>query len=130
MAGGGWTFWCGGATWTEVVDEVNLSSLLDAAEADAAAAFPIVELRGPDGTTCRIGLGRDVSFATFDTSPGPPYFVSRGNLDWDGELVFFYDGHWTDFEPEAAIPVETAKASLVELFRTGARPAIIDWDEV
>jgi hypothetical protein len=53
---------------------------------------------------------------------------SRATESSDGPLAFFYNGHWTEFGPEAAIPVPAALAALTEFYEKGDRPSI-GWDE-
>lgn len=57
----------------------------------------MVELRSPTGAWLGIGVGAAVSVATFDASAEGPNFVSDGDGSGEGELVFFFDGHGTDF---------------------------------
>jgi hypothetical protein len=129
---GTWTFWWGRSrNPVSVADEEHLTALLDKASADAATSFTTAELRSPGGAACAIGLGREVSVATFSASYAePPYYVSHGRLGFSEPLVFFHDGHWTEFEPEAAIPVEVARTALADFFTTGSLPSNVKWTEV
>jgi hypothetical protein len=114
-----------------VEDEAALADLLASAERDATMAPLIVELRSPSGAAMTIGLGRDVSIATFAASASePPYFVSSGGEVRDVPLVFFRDGHWSEFDGRAAISVAVAREAAREFLSTGVRPSKIRWSEV
>src|SRR5205823_5578614 len=71
------------ASWGEgdrsvpVGDELHLRRLL--AEADEEArrgSFTVFALFSPGGSRCTIGLGRDLSVATFEEVNAPPYWIS------------------------------------------------------
>jgi hypothetical protein len=112
-----------------VTDADHLVSLLRDAAKEAATTRTMVELVAPSGASCAIGLGGASSVATFMANASePPWFISRGAGSSDAPLVFFYDGHLTEFGPEAAIPIGDALAAVRAFYETGARPNI-DWDE-
>jgi hypothetical protein len=76
-------------------------------------------------------LGRPRSVVTFMASAAePPYFVSRGDDVTGDALVLFYNGHWTEFETEAAVPLDYAILALRQFFETGQQPSAVAWDEV
>jgi hypothetical protein len=90
----------------------------------------IVELVEPTAGTLGIGVGRDDSVASFNGADGePPYYVSAGNGDGREELVFYYQGTWTGFGPESAIPAERARAAMASFFAGGVLPEDIAWTE-
>jgi hypothetical protein len=111
------------------VDE--LDQHVDRLEQLGRAGEPfIVELVDPDGGTLAIGLGRDLSVATFERADGePPYLLSAGEGGGSDPLVFFYAGTWTEFPPEAAIPAALAREALREFVRRGERPGNLAWAE-
>jgi Immunity protein Imm1 len=91
----------------------------------------MAELASPDGGRMAVGLGETESVATFSAPyEEPPYFVSRGSGGGDGAVVFFYDGHWTEFDPEAVIALAEALDAVREFFATGTRPTLITWAAV
>ncbi len=72
-----------------------------------------------------------MSVATFASSPAdPPYFVSLGREGSAEPLVFFRDGHWTEFGAKSAIPVSVAIDAARQFLATGERPTMIEWTEV
>ena len=78
-----------------------------------------------------IGLGESESVATFAESyEKPPYFVSRGQARVGAPVVFFYDGHWTEFDREAVIAPADAAEAMREFFATEKQPTRIMWAEV
>jgi hypothetical protein len=90
----------------------------------------IVELVEPSAGTLGIGVGRDESVASFNRADGePPYYVSAGNGDGDEELVFYYQGTWSGFGPESAVPAVRARAAMASFFATGELPDDIAWTE-
>lgn len=90
----------------------------------------IVELVDPRAGTLGIGVGRDESVASFNGPDGePPYYVSAGNRSEQSELVFYYQGTWTEFGPESAVPVKDARAAMESFFATGGLPGEIAWTE-
>lgn len=77
-----------------------------------------------------IGLGRATSVASFNGPDGnPPYYVSSGNGSDEDELVFYYQGTWTEFAPGSAVPVEDARAAMTSFFGSGQLPGEISWTE-
>jgi hypothetical protein len=108
----------------------QLDRLLDLAERDAKQAQIICELRSPDGASLTIGLNGEVSVATFATSGARLYFVSDGGPTDGLPLVFFRDGHWSEFDSQSAISNEAAREAAREFRATGGRPDNIAWREV
>jgi Immunity protein Imm1 len=113
-----------------VEDAVALDDALASAELDSATTPLIVELRSPSGSSLTVGLGRGVSVATFAASAEPPYFVSDGSTKQDAPMVFFREGHWSEFDGGAAIAPSVAREAVHEFFATGTRPSCVVWREV
>jgi len=112
-----------------VKSRTHLMELLAEAGNDAATSHTMVELVSPSGVSCAVGLGRTRSVVTFTASATvPPYFVSRGDGAAGDALVFFYNGHWTEFGTEAAVPLDDAILALRQFFETGQRPNAVAWD--
>src|SRR5262249_22291666 len=63
-----------------VRDAGYLTELLAKASQDALDSYTMIELVSPDGAALAVGLGREMSAATFQASAEPPYYVSRGTL--------------------------------------------------
>jgi hypothetical protein len=127
----------GGAAspWVERAPVATVSALdehLDRLDSIGRGAEPfIVELVDPDLGTLAIGLGRDLSVATFERPGGePPYLLSVGDTGAGPEpLAFFYGGTWSEFPPEAAIPVAAAREALRIFLRRRERPDNLRWAE-
>ena len=114
------------------VDSVeDLERRLDLLEQRGREDEPfIVELVDPEAGSLGIGVGRDRSVASFNGPDGdPPYYVSAGNGSDEDELVFYYQGTWTEFAPESAVPAADARAAMASFFATGERPDEIAWTE-
>jgi hypothetical protein len=91
----------------------------------------MVEVRSPSGAALTIGLGHELSVATFAASAStPPYFVSKGDGGQGSPLVFFRDGHWSEFDSDAAISAAVAREAAISFVSTGERPANVRWSEV
>ncbi len=52
-----------------------------------------------------------------------------GNGSDEDELVFYYQGTWTEFGPESAVPAADARAAMASFFATRERPDEIAWTE-
>jgi hypothetical protein len=76
-----------------------------------------------------VGFGLP-SVATFKAKQEPPYYLSRGTGGSQEPLVFFRQGHHSEFRGEAGISPGEALDAVVEFVTTGERPACIAWDEV
>ena len=127
-----WTLqWLPKQTPVSVQNQSVLDDLLDSAERNATTKPFMVELRSPAGTSLTIGLGSDVSVETFVAAvEAPPYFVSTGGTPHGNPLVFYRDGHWSEFESEAAISPCAAREAARTFLATGVRPSGIAWREV
>jgi hypothetical protein len=104
--------------WELTWREGSEPTCIDAAELDAVLlsilderhdGLPLlIVLATPNGRSMGIGLD-EPSVATFTYTLDPPYFVSRGTVSTGGTpLVFSYAGHWSEYDPEAAIPLADA----------------------
>ena len=91
----------------------------------------LATLFSPAGSHLSVGLGGGTSVLTYADGPDPPYFLSRGTdaPAGDGPLVFYYEGHYSDFPPTAAVPADLARRAALEFFRTGERPTCVDWED-
>ena len=116
---------------TPISSAEELERELDRLEQRGLEGQPfIVELVEPTAGSLGIGLGGDQSVAAFNGADGePPYYVSAGNGSGQRELVFFYQGEWTEFGAESAIPTERARAAMHGFFLSGELPDEIAWAE-
>ena len=128
----GWTLAWGDDHRPRVVESSEaLNRLLGEAGVEAQGTFTMAELVSPLGASCSIGLGRQRSVVTFSASADPPYFLSRGDeTSVSDPLVFFYNGHWTEFGVEASVPADQAVLALKEFFETGEQPSSVALAEV
>jgi hypothetical protein len=114
-------------TTAEELDAILQPLHTDVSRADAL----VVAITSPAGDDLTLGIGRDTTVVGWTSADGdPPHFVSRGSTEEGDDLVFFYDGHWTDFPASRGIPVEDAFEAARLFVRTGERPTNIRWDEV
>jgi hypothetical protein len=64
---------------------------------------------------------------TFNATGDPPYFISEGTGDPEEWVVFFREGHRTEFSGDETIATCDALAALAEFVETGRRPTRIMW---
>jgi len=109
----------------------KLDELLDELSRQAESEKPfIVELVADNGATLSIGLGQPLSVANFvPASLDPPYMQSLGGDSSTDELVFYYQGDYSEFPPESAIPTQQARECLRQFLATGELPNNIAWQE-
>jgi immunity protein Imm1 of predicted polymorphic toxin system len=98
----------------------HLDELLDEPATESSVSKSMIELRSPAAASCVIGIDRPRSVVTFNESLAvPPYFRSRGPPTAGDALVFFFNGHWTELDSEAAVPAEDAVRALRQFYDTG-----------
>jgi hypothetical protein len=128
----------------EELDTV-LDSLIEHSPFDAPWMAHITRA---NGDTVSVGLGRplildsggeassaepqpDITVFSWVQADGmPPYYWSRGGRPASGRIVFFIDGHWTEFFPQAAIDIPTARRTLHEFIAGSGLPKTIGWEVV
>lgn len=117
-----------------VADADELERLLDRLAVEAAAAQPfIVEFVSSSGARLGVGLGAAAgSVLSFKESDDPPYYMSAGRPGsaGDGDVGFYFQGHWSEFPEDALVPIERAREAAHEFLSTGARPEAVAWEEV
>ena len=124
----GWTLrWGDHDRVVAVPDRDTLKRRLAEASEDARSNYWMAELVSPSGASCAVGLGRTRSVLTFMESIDPPYWTSQGSPGDSGTIVFFYDGHWTEFSNASTLSTERAIEALEEFFLTGERPGAVHW---
>jgi hypothetical protein len=119
----------GDATPVRAADE--LDRLIRPLIRERDGELPIlIMLSAPDGKWMSIALD-EPSVATFQYGIDPPYFLSAGSPSSAGKpLLFSFQGHETEFEPAAAIPLDDALQGLRAFFMSGEQPTNIEWKEV
>ena len=125
--------WRSGEAGVVVTCEDELRQALADVERDAARQPLIAEVTLDGGDSLSIGLGREVSVLSYVAESGnPPYFSSQGaSRVPDGKgLVFYYYGHWSEFPPSAAVPVEDAVQAVRYFCRHGGLSSQLRWVEV
>jgi hypothetical protein len=91
----------------------------------------IAQIRGDD-YTLTFGLGASESFVqTSEADDEPPYFVTVGDADAEGERVFHFMGvHHTEIPRRHIVPTSVALEIVREFFRTCRRSAAVPWEEI
>lgn len=122
--------WREGANPTRVETWADVDRVLRLLLEERDGELPLlVILEAPDGKWMTIGLD-EPSVATFQYGVDPPYLLSEGEVSLEGKpLLFSSEGHWTEFDPTAAIPLELACRALREFFTSGERPTSVRWKE-
>ena len=128
----------------EELDAV-LGSLIEHSPPDAPWMAHITRA---NGDTVSVGLGRplilrsdgepssteprpDITVFSWVQADGkPPYYWSRGARPASGRFVFFIDGHWTEFFPQSAIDIPTARRTLQEFITGSGLPKTIGWEVI
>jgi hypothetical protein len=129
---GGWEVtWRGDGDPTPVATAHELDEILRPLLHERDGDLPLLAiLSAPDGRWMGIGLD-EPSVATFQDGVDPPYFVSLGSPSLGrSPFVYSLQGHWTEFAPEAAIPLDDALQALRAFFASGEQPTNIQWTEV
>jgi Immunity protein Imm1 len=121
-----------GENGVSVVDSLKaLDQRLDELAAPAKAKPFMAELISPEGNSLALGLGREKSVMSWvSASQDPPYFASKGHVDAEGTIVFYYRGDWSEFPCWSAVPTSTARQAMREFFNTRALPSGVAWEEV
>lgn len=129
---GDWSFWQGCSTDRIAVGDVQqLDDLLRQAAARTREGREIAELTAAHAGSLAVGLAGPDSVATFSRSyDQPPYYVSRGARKSGDKVVFFYDGHWTEFDSDALIDESEAAQAIRDFFETEQMPTGVRWAEV
>ncbi len=127
----------GRVTWSrEAPTPVKSLAELDALLDQLARDYPgddaiLVDVENLAGDGLAIGLGKDYSVLGFTSASGePPYLVSKGFEASDELLVFYFQGHWTEFSMRNAIPISVARAAVREFLVTGKLTNTVEWEEV
>lgn len=116
-----------------VTCDEELRYALAEAEQDAARQPLIAVVTLDDGDSLSIGLGREISVLSFVGASGnPPYLSSQGRARRrdDENFVFHYFGHWSEFPPSTAVPVEDAVEAVRYFCEHGELSPQVDWVEV
>ncbi|MEJ7639149.1 MAG: Imm1 family immunity protein [Singulisphaera sp.] len=110
----------------------ELSRLLDRIAAETEPSIPILVMVTNNGGSLAIGVGAPASTLNHTpTSGDPPYMISVGDFfKEEGFIDFWYLGHHTQFCARNAIPIEQAKAAVLQYAETGTLPDEVAWEEV
>ena len=114
----------------EIRTGIELDQLLDQITAVVRPEFPVsVRLRAHD---CEVDilLGLDSSFVYLNETKRRRYFVTIGDLYFDGVVSFsLLSQHHTEFERRHLIPMADARRVLREFFEAGKRSTSVEWEE-
>jgi len=117
-----------GAAGVESVDDLD-RHLDDLTERAREKPF-LAELALANGDSLAIGLGRDESILSWiQGSHDPPYYVSQGDPEAEGVVVFNYGGQWSEFPKWSLVPIAEAREAMRHFVRTGHRPTNVAWVE-
>jgi uncharacterized protein (DUF736 family) len=96
------------------------------------AAPPLVEFRDDStGLAFGIGVGREVSVATYQQSDDPPYFIGLGDRDASGTTWFCYGTQHSEYLASNLVAPDLARQALAEFFdRNGERPSAVEWEQL
>lgn len=110
----------------------QLDELLDRLQQEAASTQPfIVELVVSDVGSLGMGLGLDDTVLSYTpASLNPPYLRSAGASEHGNDLTFFYNGDWTEFPRESAIPVGQGREAMRVFLEQGVLSNEVKWAEV
>ena len=103
-------------------------SLLDRLDEQARGKGMIVQATHENGCTLAIGVGLDESVLTFFDGHGQPW-VSVGERDREDYLTFEFGGDISEMMGAKAVPVDKARAAVRDFFKSGERPALINWEK-
>jgi hypothetical protein len=106
--------------------------LFDRLNSELADAPSMIEFVAPDdrGPAFAIGAGRAVSVLTFQASLDPPYFISSGDLDANGELWFSFAEEETAYAKINAIDRAVARTALRQFIETCDLPDNVSWERL
>lgn len=115
----------------------ELDCVLDAIERETPPERPILaDVAHPTGGYLAIGLGGRLSVLTHSPADrDPPYSTSLGEVTrddpgGDDPIVFFYDGHWSEFSRYQCLVPAVARQAMRDFFSTGQLPQWLEWEEV
>jgi hypothetical protein len=118
-------------------EEELVSGLLDMdakfrKEGEPRLAVLFFEPERKDTARLSIGLGEDESTLTFDTGDlNDAGAYSKGARAGDkAEVGYAYGDGYSEFYASTLVPKQTAIAAAREFFRTGRRPATVQWEEL
>lgn len=85
-----------------------------------------------EGTTRElgIGLGRAQTVLTYQESADPPYYISLGRLDADGEEWFCYGQERTEYLARNLVPSEIIGPTIKMFVTEPFRPTTVMWEQL
>lgn len=118
----------------EVTDQATLDAVLDRWHEELTDDPRIVGLIAPAGKrSLSIGLGEDETVLDWidEDDQMAPYLTSLGSKKDDGsQVIFKFSNTFSYFDPSVLLPMDEARAALVEFYETGARPAAVCWQSL
>jgi Immunity protein Imm1 len=105
--------------------------LLARLEARARHQPIMIDVIASDGRSLVLGLGRSKTVLSLAGPDGsPPYFVSVGDEDAEGDISFEYHGETTDFRLRYAVPIQVARAAAAQFLSERGLPDAVRWEEI
>ncbi|RYE72330.1 MAG: hypothetical protein EOO81_03665 [Oxalobacteraceae bacterium] len=120
---------------TEVSSAVELESILAAAAVEAAKVekLNVVFLEASNGNTLNLAVGgQDTSLGFVHGHGDPPYFISKGDSDFDEPVLTCYipSDHHTEYPRSSVVPSALGLAAALEFLITCELPLVIEWQTV
>lgn len=113
-----------------VASESELELLLDTLHREAADQPFLVELTRESGESMSMGLGRSMTVVDYvPASLDPPYLQAWTAARGGESLWFDFRGSPSEFPPDAAIPLEDGRKTLLHFFATGELSPDLAWRE-
>jgi hypothetical protein len=86
-------------------------------------------LYDPDsGAELGVGLGREKTVFTYQSTVRPPYFISQGERDAQGVTWFWYGGEGTEYLNSNLVSARFVDATVRAFVSTLSRPDTIEWE--
>jgi hypothetical protein len=82
------------------------------------------------GRELGVGLGRDWTVFTYQSSVDPPYFISAGRPDIAGEVWFRYAGEQTEYLKRNLVDKELIVPTIKRFMTTSGIPDTLRWERL
>jgi Immunity protein Imm1 len=120
-----------GVAEVDSVDELDTLLARLTREAELTDPF-VVELVAGEHGTLAMGVGRPETVLSHTPASGdPPYHASRGDPSAEGFIDFYFQGSYSEYPREQAVPVEVGREAMRRYFdRPDRLPDNVEWQEV
>jgi hypothetical protein len=90
----------------------------------------LVEFFNDQGVSLGMGVGRPTTVLTYQTSNGPPYFISLGDPAAEGSEWFCYGNEESEYLARNLIDFDIALRALREFVETGKKSSNVSWEQL